>query len=219
MKRGIVSALVASAALVVSSCGVELAPHGGEPERQLAAATKAADLGEVRRLLAAGANPNNMVSVEGHLQSPWFLSLYQLRPGRPEQVEIVRAMLKAGANPNAAWGTSAKAQTESAWHRFWTTGARQAGSGPESTMHLATLHPVPDVVRALVDAGLEPRSGEDALVTAIESRQFEIAHILVDAGVDVNTHRGAITPLVAAIEARNAALMTYLEAHGAREKP
>lgn len=93
-----------------------------------------------------------MVSVEEHLQSAWFLSLYQLRPARPEQVEIVRAMLKAGANPNTAWGTSAKEKTESAWHRFWTTGARQAGSGPESTMHLVTLHPVPDVVRALVAA-------------------------------------------------------------------
>ena len=219
MKGRRLTLFAASAALVVSSCGVEMAPRGGEPERQLAVATTAANVGEVRRLLAAGANPNNMVSVDGHLQSAWFLSLYQLRTGRPEQVEIVRAMLKAGANPNTAWGTSGARQTESAWHRFWTTGARQAGSGSENTMHLAILHPVPDVVRALVDAGLDPRNGEDALVAAIESRQFEIAHILVDAGVDVNTHRGAVTPLVAAIEARNVALMTYLEAHGAREKP
>jgi len=35
----------------------------------------------------------------------------------------------------------------------------------------------------------------------------------------VNCHPGANTPLTAAIETRNVALMTYLEEHGAREKP
>ena len=54
---------------------------------------------------------------------------------------------------------------------------------------------------------------------AIETGQTEIVHILVEAGVDVNSHLTANTPLVAAIEARNVALMTYLEEHGAREKP
>jgi hypothetical protein len=54
---------------------------------------------------------------------------------------------------------------------------------------------------------------------AIETGETEIVHILVDAGVNVNCHPGANTPLLAAIEARNVALMTYLEDHGAREKP
>jgi len=219
MKRVLLTMVVASTALVLSSCGLEWPPRGGEAELQLAAATTAADVGRVTHLLAAGANPNKMVSVDGSLQSAWFLSLYQLRPGRPELVEIVRAMLKAGADPNTAWGTSATKNTESAWRRFFRTGARQAGSGAENTMRLAMLHPIPQVVRALVDAGLDPRNGEDELVMAIESGQLEIVHILVDAGVDVNSHRGANTPLVAAIEARNVALMTYLEEHGAREKP
>jgi len=81
------------------------------------------------------------------------------------------------------------------------------------------MHPVPEIIRALTAANFDPRDGEDALVDAIESEQVEIAHILVEAGVDVNCRPGAITPLVAAIDARNAALMTYLEEHGAREKP
>jgi hypothetical protein len=34
-----------------------------------------------------------------------------------------------------------------------------------------------------------------------------------------NCHPSANTPLVAAIETRNVALMTYREEHGAREKP
>ena len=78
---------------------------------------------------------------------------------------------------------------------------------------------VPDVVRALMEAGLDPRRGQLALVLAVENGQTEIVHILVEAGVDVNCHPGANTPVVAAIEARDVAVMTYLEEHGAREKP
>jgi hypothetical protein len=42
---------------------------------------------------------------------------------------------------------------------------------------------------------------------------------IVEAGVDVNVIGSATTSLVAAIEARDTALMTYLEQHGARENP
>jgi hypothetical protein len=81
------------------------------------------------------------------------------------------------------------------------------------------MNPVPEVIRALTVASFDPRDGEEALVDAIERDQVEIAHIFVEAGVDVNCRPGANTPLVAAIEARDFALMTYLEEHGAREKP
>jgi ankyrin repeat protein len=53
----------------------------------------------------------------------------------------------------------------------------------------------------------------------VEAGEAEIVHLLVDAGVDVNTTAGATTPLLAAIDTRNVSLMTYLEDHGAREKP
>jgi ankyrin repeat protein len=46
-----------------------------------------------------------------------------------------------------------------------------------------------------------------------------MVHLLVEAGVNVNSRATAVTPLVAAIETRNVALMTYLEEHGARENP
>jgi ankyrin repeat protein len=82
------------------------------------------------------------------------------------------------------------------------------------------LHPVPEIVRAITSVpNFDPRSGQAALVSAVEAGQTAIVEMLVEAGVDVNCNTGGITPLVAAIEARNVALMTYLENHGARENP
>ena len=80
-------------------------------------------------------------------------------------------------------------------------------------------NPVPEAVRALVAAGRNPPGGQGALVRAVETGDDEIARILVEGGVDVNGDSGPLTPLVAAIEARNVAMMNYLEQHGAREKP
>lgn len=207
--------------LWLPGCRVERPPYGGEKESALATATIAVDLGAVTRLLAAGANPNQMVPVNGRQQSPWFLSLYLLRKNRPDMVQMIEAMLKAGASPNQAWGTMSdvKAPQESFWQRFMNH-TRSAGTGSNSPLDLVVLfHPVPAVVRALMAAGANPRYGATALVSAVEGRDTEVVHILVDAGVDVNIQAGANTPLLAAVEARDVGLMTYLEEHGAREKP
>ena len=173
------------------------------------------------RLLAAGADPNRMVPVQDRPQSPWYIALDQLRPKRPEAVEIIKAMLARGARPDRAWGTQRRrrdaAGAESFWKKF-TSGSRADSTGGVSPLDIVMLHPVPEAVRALVEAGMDPRLGERALVTAIETGDDEIARILVEGGVDVNCHPGP-TPLVAAIEARNVAMMTYLEQRGAREKP
>jgi hypothetical protein len=207
MTRRLLGAVAISAALALSACNAaDNGAKGGEPERQLAAATVAADVGTVKRLLAAGADPNKMAPYEGHYQSPWKLALHQVRPGRADLLEIIQAMLKAGASPTVAWG-----QAPSLRSGGYTT-QRHA------PMSDAVLYSAPDVARALMAAGLGPRFAETDLILAIENGQAEIVHVLVEAGVDVNSHR-ASTPLVAAIDARNLALMTYLEEHGAREKP
>jgi hypothetical protein len=208
-------------ALAAASCGVELPPHGGAPEQALAAATLAHDTAAVTRLLAAGADPNRMVAVRDRPQSPWYIALDQLRPKRPEAVEITKAMLAHGARPDRAWGSSSGGDVtqpaESFWKKFMS-GSRADSTGSVSPLDMVMLHPVPGAVRALVEAGMDPRLGQRALVTAIDTGDDEIARILVEGGVDVNCHPGP-TPLVAAIEARNVAMMTYLEQHGAREKP
>ena len=207
-------------ALAAASCGVELPPHGGAPEQALAAATLARDTAAVTRLLAAGADPNRMVPVLDRPQSPWYIALDQLRPKRPEAVEIIKAMLARGAHPDRAWGTSGgdvSRPAESFWKKLMS-GSRAASTGSVTPLDIVMRHPVPGGVRALVDAGMDPRLGQRALVTAIETGDDEIARILVEGGVDVNCNPEP-TPLVAAIEARNVAMMVDLEQRGARERP
>jgi len=206
-------------ALAMASCGSGRPPDGGAPEQALAAAALAGDTAAVRSLLAAGADPNRMVPVQGQPQSPWFLALDRLRPQRPATIEIVKAMLAGGARPDRAWRSGSGDPTrppESFWQRLRK--ARSAGTGDVNPLDVMR-YPAPEAVRALVAAkGWDPRLGERALVEAIGTRADEIVRILVEAGVDVNCNPGP-TPLVAAVEARHAGLVAYLEEHGARERP
>ena len=216
MRAGRLGAALATSCLL-TACGAAAAPpRGGDKEQALAAAAMVADSAKVNALLAAGANPNWRVDVQGNDESSWYLALDRLRPNRPASVDIVKAMLKSGADPTKAWGYGMR-EPESFLKSL--SHSRFGGAGNEIPLHLAMFHPVPEIVRALVAARFDPHDGQSALVDAIESGEIEIAHILVDAGVDVNCRPGALTPLVAAIERRDVALMTYLEAHGAREKP
>jgi len=197
------AALFATAALIVAACNTNRNLYGGEPERQLLAATTALDVARVKQLLGAGANPNLMAPYEQLHHSPWEIALKHARPGHPEHVAIVQAMLDAHANPRWAYGE----------HTYKGT-VRWYQDPP-----LMIVGAVPEIVRALMRAGLDPRDAEGALVEAVENRETDIVHVLVEAGVNVNTHPGANTPLVAAIKTRNMSLMTYLEEHGARERP
>jgi ankyrin repeat protein len=202
--------------LALSSC--QRAPQGGAAESQLIAATTAGDVGKVKALLSSGADPNKVVDIDGRQQSAWFLALRQVRAKHPEHVEIVVTMLKAGANPKAAWGTDRTGPKESFWQRF-SGPSRRGGVGSQSPLSIAVANSVPAVVRALIDAGSSPHDADFALASAVEAGDVEIVHMVVDAGANVNTTAAGTTPLLAAIDTRNVALMTYLENHGAREKP
>lgn len=206
MKRLGISAAAAVIAIGLSCERGTNGQRGGALEQQLLAATVARDLAQVDKALSAGADPNKMVAdADGHLESPWRFAIRHVRSDKPELNAIVRAMLAAGADPAVAWG-------ESHGPKGWTV--------PRTTPLLeAVSNAAPDAVRALIAARLDGSVAPTALVLAIESGQQEVVHMLVEAGVDVNTTHAATTPLVAAINARDVALMTYLEDHGAREKP
>jgi hypothetical protein len=192
------------ATMILASC--THAPYGGEKESALITATAAHDVAKVQSLLDSGANPMAMVKYEeGLYESSWRLVLKQLRPKHPEDVAIVKAMLKAGADPALAWGEG-QALSRKSLHQ-------------DEPLIVVMFHPNAEVVRLLLDAGLKPYSGVQALVDAVDAGETEIAHMLVEAGVNVNGKSGATTPLLAAIERRDAKLMAYLEEHGAREKP
>lgn len=192
------------ATMLLASC--THAPYGGEKESLLITATAAHDVARVQALLDSGANPSAMVKYEdGLYESPWRLVLKQLRPKHPEDIVIVKAMLKAGADPALAWGEG-QALSRKSLHQ-------------DEPLIIVMMHPNAEVVRLLLDAGLKPQSGAQALVDAVDSGQSDIVHMLVEAGVNVNAASGARTPLLAAIEQRDAKLMAYLEEHGAREKP
>ena len=207
VRRVAVLAGIAAIAVVSMSCRARTMDpqYGGAQESALATAAAASDLAAVQRLLATGADPNKMVRFPDLYHAPWEIALTHVRPERRETVEIAKAMLAAGANPAAAWG------------QLNARGAIR--THPQEPLMLALSHPSPDVVRAIMDAGLDPRLGQLPLVQAVEAGETEIVHILVEHGVDVNCHPTANTPLLAAIESRNVDLMTYLEEHGAREKP
>jgi hypothetical protein len=201
--------LLVAALLVAASCGSAVnAEYGGEPEAQLNAATTAGDVDKVTALLAAGANPNKLGRHEGHFKSPWQLATGQLRPRHPERVAIALAMLRAHANPAVAFGETPSIGPPVVYRPTQSTPILDAISGS-----------APEVVRGLFEAGLDRRHGQLPLVLAVENGDAASVHALVEAGVEVNCQPTGSTPLLAAIEARNVALMTYLEAHGALEKP
>jgi ankyrin repeat protein len=200
------AAAVIVVAMGASACGrVVKPPRGGDAELKLVTAAAASDVAAVKQLLAAGANPNAMVTFQDASHSAWEYALKAVRPKQPETIDVVKVLLKNGADPNAAWGGQVVRGI--------------AREGEALPILLAMLHPDARVVGAILDAGMNPKYGQTALVMAVEQQESEIVHLLVEHGVDVNSHRGANTPLVAAIEARDFALMTYLEDHGAREKP
>jgi len=188
------------ATLISTPACSERPVSGGPQELALAQATVAHDVAAVQRLLDAGADPNRVVQIDGRSRAPWAIALSEIRPRQPDRVAIIKAMLKAHASTSRTWDESRRAYQR-------------------DPIAVAMLHPDAEVIRALIDAGLDLRSGQDTLVSAIESGDMDVARVLVDAGVDPNCRPGALTPLVAAIQARDLAMVTYLEAHGAREKP
>ena len=194
---------------------IQTASYGGPNEEALVAATLAHDAGKVQQLLTAGADPNKAVTHAGQNQSAWSLALERFNPkqDRQAQIDIVQAMLKSGADPDSAWGTNGGDVPQT----LSSVGRRSFST--RFPIDLAMYAGDPAVVGAILRTKPQAAGGAAALAVAIERRQNDVAHLLVEAGIDVNSNYGALTPLLAAIEARDEAMVTYLEQHGARERP
>ena len=145
------------------------------------AAIKAGDLGEVERLVAAGAPINNRVPIVGSLDDDYTpLGL----AARGERADIVRVLLGAGADPR-----------------------RVIGLMKGTPVHEAAYFGHADVLRAMMEKHRHggtpapeldaqgPYNGLTALHDAVWHGHVEAAQALIDAGarLDLRTHAG-LTP-------------------------
>ena len=147
----------------------------------LIAAIKAGDIGQVRCLVSAGADTDRRLPIVGSVDddyTPLGLAV------RERQVDVVRLLLEAGANPRL------------------TIGLMQG-----SLLHEAGFLGFADVLRLLLDwrgesdsdridlAAAGPYNGLTALHDAVWHGHLEAARVLVQAGAPLNvrTHAG-LTP-------------------------
>lgn len=137
--------------------------------------------------------------------------------GAAEGTQILRAMLRAGLDPNATFNVSGGGTP-----RFGGGGRTATGTGSTSTTHSlvewATNRGADDVVTALREAGLDMRSERtaQAVVAAAGAGDLELLTQLVEAGAPVNVSSG-ITALGSAVAERHHAVIAYLEARGGQE--
>ena len=175
---------------LISLCAVYLAP-ATDPPRVLSHRTI------VQLLLDAGAEVN---VVDKYNDSP--LSAASSWPGN---IEVVKILLKAGADPN------------------------QVGNGTRSALFNAATHGHAHVAQALLQARahveaatLGSRGNIDVkevtpLIAAIEAGHFHVVHLLADAGADVNRpDSSGFTPLMGAARAGHAKMVQFLLERGAR---
>ena len=146
----------------------------------LLAATKAGDIGEVERLVAAGVRVDERAAVVGSLDDDYTPLGVAAREGR---ADIARVLLDAGADPR-----------------------RVIGLMKGTPVHEAGFFGHTDVVRAMTDEDATgapapeldaqgPYNGFTALHDAVWHGHREAAQALVDAGarLDLTTHAG-LTP-------------------------
>lgn len=122
-------------------------------------AAQEGDVAEVRRLLAAGADPNGAAKMSGSA-----LNAAVLGPGTTGNVEVVRILLAAGANPNG------RADEDG---RYWVSPLRHAAMRGDV-----------ESVRVLIEAGanVAQNHGSEFNAAWLEA---PVADLLVEHGLDL----------------------------------
>ena len=135
----------------------------------LVTAIGAGDTGKVRQLLDRGANPNAL----GADGQPVLWHATHLGDPGPEvtNVEVVQALLDAGADPNTRLYNTSVLEDAVLAQAFW-------GGNTE-------------VVRMLLDAGADPNTLDEdnipVLARAVQLHENETVGLLLDAGADPST--------------------------------
>lgn len=167
------------------------------PERVLEKAIKSGDIGAVKLAL-----PKAKINVKGVSQTtPLTLALNQLRDTKTG-VEILRAVLDAGANPNVGGGTSIL-PLEAAISLTRTHGTEpmlmllKVGAKPNQKSNLgepafftaAGASIAVAVVQALIDHGADVKllnaQGYSAVYTAINTQNWPVALYLLENGAKI----------------------------------
>lgn len=163
-------------------------------------------------------------------EAPAVLDAPVAEAARRGDLEEVRRLLRAGADPNAPLGDgmtalhwAAQRGDEAMGRALLHAGARaSAGTriGRYTPLHVAARSARPAIVALLLETGADPEarttnSGATPLHLAAASGDPEVVAALTDAGADVDAREGAWgqTPLIFAASAgRAAAVQTLLEA-------
>lgn len=170
-----------------AATGGELAPRlASALDVQQAAAVRSGDVKQLRSLIDQGALVN--------APDMWGTTPLVIA-AREGQVEAVRALLKAGAEPDG----------------------RNGGMTP---LAAAALRGHASVVRVLLRAGAQPDAvglnGQSPLISALQMGHTDTVRLLLQAGANTRvTDRAGDNPLVMAINQGRADLLALLLQHGA----
>ena len=190
--------------------------------RELYQAAMFQDLPRLEALLAQGADPNHVEN--GRPTLGWA--------AQNGNVEIVRALLKGGANPNAAdieIKHTPLIRAIEMQHLEIVQALLKGGADPnavaadgKTALMFAVESQKPALVQALLDAKVDVKRVEEdgnspVLVAAQEMQpeSIEIIRLLGKAGAELNASTIIVTPLVYAVEQGNAELVEVLLAAGA----
>ncbi|MBX7136940.1 MAG: ankyrin repeat domain-containing protein [Oligoflexia bacterium] len=198
-------------------------PQGTAVGEKLFEAVQFQDLPAVQALLAKGAKAD-------YQQNGRPLLGWAAQSG---SVEVVEALLRAGANPNTSdsGGTghtplmrAIDTQQTAIVKALLKGGANPNAKTPDgkTCLSMGAESRKPEIVQALVDGGADMKAvtpeGDSPALTAAQDgmpESLEILRILGKAGANLNASNAAYTPLVYALEQENTALVTTLLEAGA----
>jgi len=220
-------AVVAAGLPIIATAQVPPTPSERGAYAGLFAAANAGNAAEIARLAAAGTDVN---ARDGHGRTPLHVAAYARRH------DAMRALVKAGADPNAYESDRYDVVTIAAVADDVPTlevalalggSARNVTSRYDGTALIAAAHLGHDgVVRTLIKAGAPldhvNNLGWTAVIESIVLGNGGPRHVatlkaLVDAGANVNlADRSGTTPLALAKARGYATMTTLLEAKGAR---